>query len=143
MYVWCMHANHMIIDKHSETRRQHLPDAAAVLCLQGKLWQAHKDLTQAVECYAEALKLNPFMWDAFLGLCEAGEFDASFAKACRGGNMLIRIIRCQHSSAKYISIKSRVGRYATSRTSTRSNCTFRQNYGVEWPFTSPLECEFQ
>ena len=63
----------MHVDKHSETRRQHLPDAAAVLCLQGKLWQAHKDLSQAVECYVEALKLNPFMWDAFVGLCEAGE----------------------------------------------------------------------
>ncbi|KAL4889208.1 hypothetical protein BDV59DRAFT_187124 [Aspergillus ambiguus] len=59
-------------NKHSETRRQHLPDAAAVLCLLGKLWQAHKDLNNAVECYVDALKLNPFMWDAFLGLCETG-----------------------------------------------------------------------
>ncbi|KAL4864485.1 protein bima [Aspergillus spectabilis] len=59
-------------NKHSETRRQHLPDAAAVLCLQGKLWQAHKELNKAVECYAAALKLNPFMWDAFLNLCETG-----------------------------------------------------------------------
>jgi anaphase-promoting complex subunit 3 len=59
-------------NKHSETRRQHFPDAAAVYCLQGKLWQAHKDINKAVECYVEALKLNPFMWDAFLGLCESG-----------------------------------------------------------------------
>ncbi|KAL4777582.1 protein bima [Aspergillus nidulans var. acristatus] len=59
-------------NKHSETRRQHLPDAAAVLCLQGKLWQAHKEHNKAVECYAAALKLNPFMWDAFLNLCETG-----------------------------------------------------------------------
>ncbi|PYI08901.1 TPR-like protein [Aspergillus sclerotiicarbonarius CBS 121057] len=58
--------------KHSEIRRQHLPDAAAVLCLQGKLWHAHNQLNTAVECYVEALKLNPFMWDAFLGLCETG-----------------------------------------------------------------------
>ncbi|RDW90511.1 anaphase promoting complex subunit bimA [Aspergillus mulundensis] len=50
----------------------HLPDAAAVLCLQGKLWQAHKEHNKAVECYAAALKLNPFMWDAFLNLCETG-----------------------------------------------------------------------
>lgn len=61
-----------ITDKHSETQRQHLPDAAAVYSLQGKLWHAHKDLTKAVDCYVEALKLNPFMWDAFLGLCETG-----------------------------------------------------------------------
>ncbi|KAL4807345.1 hypothetical protein BDV18DRAFT_116042 [Aspergillus unguis] len=59
-------------NKHSETRRQHLPDAAAVLCLQGKLWQAHKEHNKAVECYAASLKLNPFMWDAFLNLCETG-----------------------------------------------------------------------
>ncbi|KAJ6062379.1 uncharacterized protein N7446_006499 [Penicillium canescens] len=59
-------------NKHSETQRQHLPDAAAVFCLQGKLWHAHKDLNKAVDCYVEALKLNPFMWDAFLGLCETG-----------------------------------------------------------------------
>ncbi|EAW06362.1 anaphase promoting complex subunit bimA [Aspergillus clavatus NRRL 1] len=58
--------------KHSETRRQHLPDAAAVLCLLGKLWHAHKDFNKAVECYVESLKLNPFMWDAFQGLCETG-----------------------------------------------------------------------
>ncbi|KAJ5170791.1 20S cyclosome subunit (BimA/Nuc2/Cdc27) [Penicillium coprophilum] len=59
-------------NKHSENKRQHLPDAAAVYSLQGKLWHAHKDLTKAVDCYVEALKLNPFMWDAFMGLCETG-----------------------------------------------------------------------
>ncbi|EAS35479.3 bimA protein [Coccidioides immitis RS] len=59
-------------NKHSESRRQHLPDAAAVQCLQGRLWKAHKDIHKAVDCYVEALKLNPFLWDAFLGLCEAG-----------------------------------------------------------------------
>ncbi|KAG2021695.1 hypothetical protein GB937_004654 [Aspergillus fischeri] len=59
-------------NKHSETRRQHLPDAAAVFCLLGKLWHAHKDINKAVECYVESLKLNPFMWDAFQGLCDTG-----------------------------------------------------------------------
>ncbi|KAJ5542882.1 hypothetical protein N7535_005304 [Penicillium sp. DV-2018c] len=59
-------------NQHSETKRQHLPDAAAVYTLQGKLWHAHKDLTKAIDCYVEALKLNPFMWDAFLGLCDTG-----------------------------------------------------------------------
>ena len=58
--------------KHTETRRQHLPDAAAVLYLEGRLLQAHPEITRAIECYAEALKLNPFMWDAFTGLCELG-----------------------------------------------------------------------
>ena len=27
---------------------------------------------KAIDCYAEALKSNPFMWDAFLGLCDLG-----------------------------------------------------------------------
>ena len=61
-------------DKHSETSRQHLPDAPAVYCLLGKLWQAHKDLDKAVDCYVESLKMNPFMWDAFLGLCSTGPY---------------------------------------------------------------------
>ncbi|KEF52084.1 uncharacterized protein A1O9_11710 [Exophiala aquamarina CBS 119918] len=58
--------------QHNESRRQHLPDAPAILCLKAKLLRAHKNLDQAVECWAAALRLNPFMWDAFTGLCEAG-----------------------------------------------------------------------
>ncbi|OAP62064.1 hypothetical protein AYL99_04267 [Fonsecaea erecta] len=58
--------------QHNESRRQHLPDAAAILCLKGKLWKAHKNLNQAVECWAASLKLNPFMWDAFTELCDSG-----------------------------------------------------------------------
>ena len=59
-------------NQHNESRRQHLPDAAAVLCLKGKLWKAHKNMDQAVECWATALKLNPFMWDAYSALAESG-----------------------------------------------------------------------
>jgi anaphase-promoting complex subunit 3 len=59
-------------NQHNETRRQHLPDAAAVYSLEGKLFKAHKDLGKAVDCWEQALKLNPFMWDAFLGLCDSG-----------------------------------------------------------------------
>ncbi|KAI9852261.1 MAG: anaphase-promoting complex subunit cdc27 [Thelocarpon superellum] len=59
-------------DKHSETTRRHLPDAAAVYCLLGKLWHGYGDPTKAIDYYVEALKLNPFMWDAFLGLCHTG-----------------------------------------------------------------------
>ena len=58
--------------KHTDSRRQHLPDAAAVFCLKGKLWQAHSEHNKAIECYSEALKGNPFMWDAFTGLCDLG-----------------------------------------------------------------------
>ena len=59
-------------DKHSETSRRHVPDAAACFCLLGKLWAAHGDTTKAIENYADSLKLNSFMWDAFTGLCDIG-----------------------------------------------------------------------
>ena len=58
--------------KHTEAKRQHVPDAAAVFCLLGKLLQAHEETKRAIECYADALKANPFMWDAFTALCELG-----------------------------------------------------------------------
>lgn len=61
------------IDKHSENTRRHLPDAAAVLCLLGKLCRANGETKKAAEFYAESLKLNPFMWDAFLDLCDSGK----------------------------------------------------------------------
>ncbi|KAI9887132.1 MAG: anaphase-promoting complex subunit cdc27 [Watsoniomyces obsoletus] len=67
--------NHLKIlskDKHTETSRQPLPDAASVYCLMGKLWYAYGFLDQAIECYVEAVKMNPFMWDAFLGICQSG-----------------------------------------------------------------------
>jgi anaphase-promoting complex subunit 3 len=58
--------------QHNEGRRQGLPDAAAIYTLQGRLFQAHNDIGQAVECWAQALRINPFMWDAFCGLCQSG-----------------------------------------------------------------------
>lgn len=59
-------------NKHSETSRRHLPDAAAVNTLLGRLWQAHGDLRKAGDCYLETHKANPFTWDAFEGLCKVG-----------------------------------------------------------------------
>ena len=59
-------------NKHTESRRQHLPDAAAVLCLLGKCQQGFGDTAKAIEYYAEALKINSLMWDAFVGLCDLG-----------------------------------------------------------------------
>lgn len=38
----------------------------------GKLYAAHGDTKRAIDYYVEALKLNPFMWDAFTGLCDIG-----------------------------------------------------------------------
>ncbi|KAH6643815.1 hypothetical protein C7974DRAFT_7053 [Boeremia exigua] len=59
-------------NKHSDTSRQHVPDAAACFCLLGKLWAAYGDTKKAIEFYVESLKLNSFMWDAFTGLCDIG-----------------------------------------------------------------------
>ncbi|KAF9696408.1 hypothetical protein EKO04_005519 [Ascochyta lentis] len=59
-------------NKHSETSRRHVPDAAACFCMLGKLWAAHGDTKKAIDYYVEALKLNSFMWDAFTGLCDIG-----------------------------------------------------------------------
>lgn len=59
-------------NKHSETSRRHMPDAPAVLTLLGKLYRAHGELRKAGDCYIEAHKHNPFVWDAFDGLCKIG-----------------------------------------------------------------------
>ena len=58
--------------KHSTTTRSGLPDAAAVLCLLGKLYRGFGDKKKAVNCFEEALKSNPFMWEAFKALCDLG-----------------------------------------------------------------------
>jgi anaphase-promoting complex subunit 3 len=59
-------------DKHSHIVRHLMPDASAVCCLLGKLLRANGEPKKAVDYYVEALKLNPFMWDAFTDLCDAG-----------------------------------------------------------------------
>ncbi|KAF2715479.1 TPR-like protein [Pleomassaria siparia CBS 279.74] len=61
-------------NKHSDTSRRHIPDAAACHCLLGKLYNRHGDTKKAVDYYIEALKLNPFMWDAYTDLCDLGAF---------------------------------------------------------------------
>ncbi|CAK4031045.1 related to 20S cyclosome subunit (Nuc2 Cdc27) [Lecanosticta acicola] len=59
-------------DKHSETSRRHVPDAPAALTLLAKLYRAHGDMQKAGDSYIEAHKQNPFVWDAFEGLCKIG-----------------------------------------------------------------------
>lgn len=58
--------------KHSASLRSPLPDAPAVLCLQGKLYLGYGDTKAATECFEEALRANPLMWDAFTALCDMG-----------------------------------------------------------------------
>lgn len=60
--------------KHTETSRRHLPDAAAVNALLGRLWRGHGDSRRAGDCYVEAHKTNPFIWEAFQALCDMGAF---------------------------------------------------------------------
>jgi anaphase-promoting complex subunit 3 len=59
-----------LVDKHSDTSRRHVPDAAAGFCLLGKLYSGHGDTKKALGLYVESLQLNPFMWDAFTALCD-------------------------------------------------------------------------
>lgn len=58
--------------KHNQYSRNPLPDAAAVNCLLGKLYHGYDDKKKAINYLEEALKLNPFMWDAFTILCDMG-----------------------------------------------------------------------
>jgi anaphase-promoting complex subunit 3 len=60
--------------RHSETERRPGPDAPAVCNLLGKLYKASGDEKKAAEHFAESLKGNPFMWDAFTDLSDAGLF---------------------------------------------------------------------
>ncbi|KAI1335098.1 hypothetical protein F5Y15DRAFT_398857 [Xylariaceae sp. FL0016] len=58
--------------RHTTTTRAQYPDSASVLCLLGKLYRAYDDKKRAVESFESALKVNPFMWDAFTALCDMG-----------------------------------------------------------------------
>lgn len=60
------------LGKHSATSRTASPDIPTVLNLLGKLQRGYGDKKRAVCCFEEALKKNPFMWDAFEALCDMG-----------------------------------------------------------------------
>ena len=62
----------VILDQHSETDRRSIPDAATVHFLLGRLWHNAGDVKKSVDSYVAALKLNPFAWEAFTGLCDTG-----------------------------------------------------------------------
>ena len=48
------------------------PDAPAVCCLLGKLCRANGEEKKGAEWFAESLRGNPFMWDAFCELSDGG-----------------------------------------------------------------------
>jgi anaphase-promoting complex subunit 3 len=60
------------VGRHTASTRAPSPDAAAVCCLLGKLYRAYDDKKRAVQFFEEALRANPFMWDAFTTLCDMG-----------------------------------------------------------------------
>lgn len=64
--------NKNYMGKHNACSRMPHPDAAACSCLLGKLYRAYDDKTKAVACFEDALKTNPFMWDAFTALSDMG-----------------------------------------------------------------------
>ena len=70
-------------DQHSDTERRILPDAAAIHCLLGKLCHANKDTSgnidtkKAIDSYVASVKANPFLWEAFTGLCHTGTLNSA------------------------------------------------------------------
>ena len=86
------------------TQRLRGDTTQAVYCLLGKLWHAYDDIKKAVDCYVESLKLNPFMWDAFTGLCDTGR---SAAGGCKCSVILMDFCRCQYSDTKHFQNDSR------------------------------------
>ncbi|KAI1815305.1 tetratricopeptide [Poronia punctata] len=58
--------------KHTAIARAPCPDSASILCLLGKLYRAYDDKKKAILNFESALKVNPFMWDAFTALCDMG-----------------------------------------------------------------------
>lgn len=60
--------------RHSEVERSRGPDAPAVCNLLGKLCRENGEEKKAAEWFAESLKGNPFMWDAFVDLSDAGMY---------------------------------------------------------------------
>ncbi|KAG6066479.1 hypothetical protein E4U16_005676 [Claviceps sp. LM84 group G4] len=67
--LWSQKCN---VGRHTPTTRAGHPDSAAVLCLLGKLYRGYGEKKKAVSCFEDALKKNPFMWDAFTALCDMG-----------------------------------------------------------------------
>ncbi|KOS18770.1 Protein bimA [Escovopsis weberi] len=61
-----------LMGKHSATSRAAHHDGPAVLCLLGKLYRAYDEQTKSISCFEDALKINPFQWDAFKALCDMG-----------------------------------------------------------------------
>ncbi|KAH6654616.1 hypothetical protein BKA67DRAFT_535929 [Truncatella angustata] len=64
--------NKFSFGKHGASTRAPNPDSASVACLLGKLYRAYEDKIKAALCFEESLKINPFMWDAFMALCDMG-----------------------------------------------------------------------
>ncbi|KAI1758964.1 putative 20S cyclosome subunit [Hypoxylon sp. FL1150] len=85
------------IGKHSATSRAQ-PDAASIACLLGKLYRAYDDKKKAIANFEEALKSNPFMWDAFTALCDMGVTTRT-ANIFKLNDTLVESISCDHLGA--------------------------------------------
>lgn len=75
-----------------------IPDAAAVHGLLGKLHRANGDVRKAAEAYAQALRADAFMWDAFTDLCDSGPSTIS-----PRSSSVTDLHRCGSSLVKYLS----------------------------------------
>jgi anaphase-promoting complex subunit 3 len=79
-------------DDHNDAFRSHLPDLGAVLCLLGHLHKGTGDNKRAMDAYIEALRINPYLWEAFDGLIELGTLHFSLLSNLAG--VSLRVENC-------------------------------------------------
>lgn len=89
------------LGKHTSSSRTPYPDAPAMSCLLGKLYRAYGDKNKAISCLEDALKLNPFMWDAFTILCEIGGVDLRVPNAFKSNDSFARSFERESSNTDH------------------------------------------
>ncbi|ODQ66400.1 TPR-like protein, partial [Nadsonia fulvescens var. elongata DSM 6958] len=60
------------LETSTSTDRRTVPDSSVCYTTLGKLYQCAGDYRKASESYAAALKVNPYIWEAFESLCDMG-----------------------------------------------------------------------
>lgn len=87
--------------KYSPSTRSPNPDVATLACLLGKLYRSYEDKKKAIVCFEEALKANPFMWDAFTALCDMG-VNVRTANIFKMNESLMQSFEFEHTSSIFM-----------------------------------------
>jgi hypothetical protein len=73
---------------------------SATQCLMASLAVKGNERDKAAEYYLEALRLNPFCWEAFEGLCNLGQSSFAFASLPTSGSHLSDLFTSPQSSVR-------------------------------------------